>query len=151
MPTITVTVAMPNLQRFLLCLSYSDCCYAYLTATCTFGPNLTSPCSGFPYSETQKKINKTLKEQLVTKLSEQCTCLNIRDTPLRLRIKVFCLLWEVYTPDIKQDVMGYLKSCEGVAEKTLDPSGDHLKSETPPPPSRRSGMHVSMGTSHAYK
>ena len=57
-----MAVVMPTLQWLLLCLSYSDFCYAYLTATCTFGPNLTSPCSGFPYSETQKKINKTLKE-----------------------------------------------------------------------------------------
>ena len=33
MSTITVTVAMPTLQWLLLCLPYSDCCYAYLTVT----------------------------------------------------------------------------------------------------------------------
>jgi hypothetical protein len=45
---------------------------------------------------------------------------------------------------------GYLNKCDGVAENTLLPSGDHFNRETPPPPTLRNGIPVSIATSHAY-
>ncbi|PSN51776.1 hypothetical protein C0J52_05273 [Blattella germanica] len=37
-----------------------------------------------------------------------------------------------------------------VAAITLDPSGDHVTSDTPPPPTRRRSTNFSKATSHTY-
>ena len=44
----------------------------------------------------------------------------------------------------------YLNTGVGQAERSLEPSGDQLSSETPPPPARLRGMQLSLATSQAW-